>query len=83
MLAGIGIHRLATDMYGEGKQALHPEDAKAFSSAAHVKISTLAKARFVGRYGVSEQQASVDPTRIAAIGYLYGRRSGAQHGGAK
>jgi len=71
MLAELGYTALAVDMYGEGKQAMHPDDAKAFSSEL-AKNSEVAKARFMAAMDFLKQQDSVDPTRIAAIGYCMG-----------
>ena len=71
MLAGLGYTALAVDMYGDGKQAMHPDDAKVFSSEL-MKNSDSAKARFMAAMEFLRQQGSVDPTRIAAIGYCMG-----------
>jgi dienelactone hydrolase len=71
MLAELGYTALAVDMYGEGKQALHPDDAKKFSSEL-MKNFDDAKARFMAAMEFLKQQPSVDPTRIAAIGYCMG-----------
>ena len=71
MLAELGYTALAVDMYGEGKQAMHPDDAKAFSSEL-MKNFEVAKARFMAGMEFLKQQDSVDPTRIAAIGYCMG-----------
>jgi dienelactone hydrolase len=71
MLAELGYTALAVDMYGEGKQAMHPEDAKGFSSEL-MKNFDSAKARFMAAMQFLKQQGSVDPTRIAAIGYCMG-----------
>lgn len=71
MLAGLGYTALALDMYGEGKQAHHPEDAKKFSSEL-AQNPALAQARFQAAYDLLEKQANVDPRRIAAIGYCMG-----------
>jgi dienelactone hydrolase len=71
MLAELGYTALAMDMYGGGKQAMHPEDAKAFSSEL-MKNFDSAKARFMAAMQFLKQQGSVDPTRIAAIGYCMG-----------
>jgi len=71
MLAELGYAALAVDMYGEGKQAMHPDDAKAFSSQL-MKNFDSAKARFMAAMEFLKQQGSVDPTRIAAIGYCFG-----------
>jgi dienelactone hydrolase len=45
MLAKLGYTALAVDMYGGGKQAMHPDDAKKFSSET-MKNFPAAKARF-------------------------------------
>ena len=71
MLAELGYTALAVDMYGEGKQAMHPDDAKKFSSEL-MKNFDDAKARFLAAMEFLKQQPSVDPTRIAAIGYCMG-----------
>ena len=46
MLAELGFTALAVDMYGNGKQASHPEDAKKFSSEVFSNMP-VAKARFL------------------------------------
>jgi dienelactone hydrolase len=71
MLAELGYTALAVDMYGEGKQAAHPDDAGKFSSEV-MKNFDVAKARFTAALDFLKQQATVDPTRIAAIGYCFG-----------
>ena len=50
---------------------MHPDDAKAFSSEL-MKNFDVGKARFVAAMEFLKQQASVDPSRIAAIGYCMG-----------
>ena len=71
MLAELGYTALAVDMYGDGKQAMHPDDAKKFSSEL-MKNFDDAKARFLAAMEFLKQQPSVDSTRIAAIGYCMG-----------
>jgi len=71
MLAKLGCTALAVDMYGDGKQAMHPDDAKKFSSEL-MKNFDDAKARFMAAMEFLKQQPGVDPTRIAAIGYCMG-----------
>ncbi len=71
MLAKLGYTAFAVDMYGEGKQAKHPDDAKKFSSAA-MKNLPLAKARFTAALDLLRKAKTVDPQRIAAIGYCFG-----------
>jgi dienelactone hydrolase len=71
MLAELGYTALAVDMYGEGKQATHPDDAAKFSSETMKNFDT-AKARFEAAEAFLKKQKTVDPTRIAAIGYCFG-----------
>jgi dienelactone hydrolase len=71
MLAELGYTALAVDMYGEGKVASHPDDAGRFSSEL-MKNFDSTKARFMAAMEFLKQQGSVDPTRIAAIGYCFG-----------
>jgi len=71
MLAELGYTALALDMYGDGKQAHHPDDANKFSSEL-MKNQDAAKARFNAAYDVLAKQDTVDPQRIAAIGYCFG-----------
>jgi dienelactone hydrolase len=71
MLAALGYTALALDMYGEGKQATHPDDAARFSSELMKNFDT-AKARFMAAMEFLKKQPSVDPEQIAAIGYCFG-----------
>ena len=71
MLAGMGYTALAVDMYGDGKTAIHPETAGKFAAAVS-KDLPLAKKRFLAGLELLKQQPSVDPDRIAAIGYCFG-----------
>jgi dienelactone hydrolase len=71
MLAELGYTALAVDMYGDGKQAMDPEEAGKFSSEL-MKNFDVAKARFMAAMEFLKQQPTVDPTRIAAIGYCFG-----------
>jgi dienelactone hydrolase len=71
MLAGLGYTALAVDMYGEGKQAPHPDDAGKFSSAV-MKNMDVMKGRFSAALEFLRAQPAVDPARIAAIGYCFG-----------
>ena len=71
MLAELGYTALAVDMYGDGKQAMHPDDAGRFSSEL-MKNFDVGKARFMAAMDFLRQQPTVDPTRIAAIGYCFG-----------
>ena len=71
MLAELGYAALAVDMYGDGKQASHPEDAGSFSMAVMKDMPTM-KARFMAAMELLKRHPAVDPTRIAAIGYCFG-----------
>jgi len=71
MLAGLGYTALAVDMYGEGKLAEHPDEAGKFANQIMQNLP-LAKERFLAAYDLLKQQDTVDPDRIAAIGYCFG-----------
>jgi len=71
MLAELGYAALAVDMYGDGKVAEHPADAGKFSSAL-MKNFEVGKARFAAAVDFLKRQPTVDPMRIAAIGYCFG-----------
>ena len=71
MLAELGYTALAVDMYGDGKTAMHPDDAGKFSSEL-MKNFDVAKARFLTAMDFLKQQPTVDPARLAAIGYCFG-----------
>ena len=71
MLAGLGYTALAVDMYGEGKQAMHPADAGKFSGEI-MKNFDVGKARFLAAEDFLKKQPTVDPDRIGAVGYCFG-----------
>lgn len=71
LLADLGYTALAVDMYGEGKVATHPDDAGKFSSEL-MKNFDVGKARFTAAMDFIKGQPTVDPARIAAIGYCLG-----------
>lgn len=71
MLAELGYTALAVDMYGGGKQALHPDDASKFSSELMKNFDT-AEARFMAALDHLKAQDTVEPDKIAAIGYCFG-----------
>ncbi len=71
MLAELGFVALALDMYGEGKQAAHPEDAGKFSSAV-MKNMEVAEQRFRAGLNLLKQQPQTNTQQIAAIGYCFG-----------
>lgn len=71
MLAEMGYTALAVDMYGDGKEALHPADAGKFAGMIR-NNQELGRARFLAAMDILKGQKSVDPERIAAIGYCFG-----------
>ncbi len=71
MLAKQGYTALALDMYGDGKQAHHPDDAQKFSSEVS-QNEALAKARFEAALDFLKGQKNVDADNIGAIGYCFG-----------
>jgi dienelactone hydrolase len=71
LLAGMGYTALAVDMYGEGKTADHPDNAKAFMMAVKQSLP-LMQSRFMAAYDFLRGQASVDGSRLGAIGYCFG-----------
>lgn len=71
MLAELGYTAIAIDMYGDGKQAAHPGDAGKFSGMVMSNMPA-AKARFNAALEQLKNHPSVDPDKIAAIGYCFG-----------
>ncbi|GEM_PF-29799 len=71
MLAELGYIALAVDMYGDGKQANHPDDAGKFAGEVMKNMPQM-KARFMAAMDVLKKHEAVDPTRVAAIGYCFG-----------
>ncbi len=70
-LAKLGYTALAVDMYGEGKQAAHPDDAGKFSGELR-KNMPLAEARFKSALHLLRDQPTVEREKIGAIGYCFG-----------
>jgi dienelactone hydrolase len=71
MLAKIGYTALAVDMYGDGKVADNPKDAQKFSSDVMNNPAEVNR-RFTAALEFLKTQKTVDPKRIAAIGYCFG-----------
>ena len=71
MLAELGYAALAVDMYGDGKQAEHPDEAGKFSSELMKNFET-AKGRFIAAMEFLKAQPIVNPRKIAAVGYCFG-----------
>lgn len=72
MLAAMGYTALAVDMYGDGKQAMHPEDAGKFAAAVMKQFNETGKSRFNAAESFLKKQPTVDPKKIGAIGYCFG-----------
>ena len=70
-LAELGYTGFAVDMYGDGKVADHPKDAGAFAASV-MKDPQVALARFRAAVEALKKQPTVDPEKIAAIGYCMG-----------
>ncbi len=71
MLAELGYTALVVDMYGGGKVVTNPDEASKLSSEAMEKFD-VSKARFMAAMDFLKKQPTVDPARIAAIGYCFG-----------
>ncbi len=71
MLANLGYTAMAVDMYGDGKQADHPDDAGKFAMSVFTNLPE-AKARFNAAVSLLEAHESVDADKMAAIGYCFG-----------
>ena len=71
MLAKLGYTAFALDMYGTGKVADHPEDAKKFMEATLADMK-VAEARFNAALKLLKEQPTVEASKIAAIGYCFG-----------
>ena len=71
MLAELGYTALAVDMYGDGKQAHHPDEAGKFATEVS-KNMPMAKARFEAGMKLLRKEKTVDASKMAAIGYCFG-----------
>ncbi|MEN8177903.1 MAG: dienelactone hydrolase family protein [Pseudomonadota bacterium] len=71
MLAAQGYTALAVDMYGDGKQASHPEDAGRFAGEVKKNMDVATK-RFLAADSFLKSQSSVAASEISAIGYCFG-----------
>jgi dienelactone hydrolase len=70
-LAEEGYVAFALDMYGDGKTATHPEQAKEFMMAALSNLDE-AKLRFEAAQTLLANDLRVDSQKLAAIGYCFG-----------
>lgn len=71
MLAKEGYIALAVDMYGQGKQASHPKDAMAFSSAVKQNMDA-AEDRFKAAIALLKKHPMANDKTMSAIGYCFG-----------
>ncbi len=71
LLAANGYTAFALDMYGTGKLADHPNDAKAFMMES-IETSERLLGRFEAALTILRTHWSVDPQQTAAIGYCFG-----------
>lgn len=71
MLASLGYVALAVDMYGDGKQANHPDEAGKFAAEV-AKNKPMARARFEAAMQLLRAQPNVDGSKLAAFGYCFG-----------
>lgn len=70
-LAKLGYIALAVDMYGDGKQAAHPEDAQKFSGQVMSNFDS-AKDRFLKALETLQAHPEVNAEQIGAVGYCFG-----------
>lgn len=71
MLARLGYVALAVDMFGDGKQAHHPDEAGKFAREISAN-RPMARARFEAAMKFLQNQRNVDGKNLAAIGYCFG-----------
>jgi dienelactone hydrolase len=70
-LAKLGYVAFACDMYGEGKLAKHPDDARAMATEARKDVEKW-RGRAQAGLKVLQDSDKVDATKLAAIGYCFG-----------
>jgi dienelactone hydrolase len=70
-LAQLGYVAFAPDMYGDGKVAEHPDDARKMSSMVRDNIKVW-RGRAEAGLKQLKAQPNVDPDKLAAIGYCFG-----------
>jgi len=71
LLAARGYTAFALDMYGTGKLAGHPGDAKSFMMES-IESANRAATRFSAAYELLKSHATTNPEKTAAIGYCFG-----------
>lgn len=70
-LAELGYVALAVDMYGDGKTADHPDNAKKFMTEALANQELFLK-KFQAGLELLKSQPQTDAEKVAAIGYCFG-----------
>lgn len=70
-LAKMGYVALAVDMYGDGKQAAHPQQAGEFAGMVMGNLEG-ASARFQKAYEVLQSSEKTNPEKMGAIGFCFG-----------
>lgn len=71
MLAALGYTAMSIDLYGEGKTAQHPQDAQKLMGEALANLSA-SRNRFDAALAEIRRHPTVNPDKIAAIGYCFG-----------
>lgn len=71
MLAELGYTALAVDMYGEGKQADHPDDAAQFAAEVRKNLPRT-QARFEAALKLLREHETTDAEHTGAVGYCLG-----------
>lgn len=71
MLADLGYVALALDMYGDGKKADHPKDAKTFMMEVMSNLD-LGEKRFAAAHKILISQPEMSGEKVGAIGYCFG-----------
>lgn len=70
-LAELGYTALAVDMYGEGRLAEHPDDARTFATAIRQNEPLMVQRLEASKKLLSEHERT-DAGNLAAIGYCFG-----------
>lgn len=71
LLAELGYTAMVVDMYGNGKQAANSEEAAKLAMGVSGN-EEIRRSRFMAAMDFLRRQETVDPERIAAIGYSFG-----------
>ena len=70
-LAQLGYVAFAADMYGEGKNTNHPDDARKMATEVRSNVEQW-RQRALAALDVLKSQPQCDKTKLAAIGYCFG-----------